>query len=201
MAAKGENGSEVDFAYRKSRRVEREDWIGRAARWVGAHPILGGLIGGLCVVAFAAVSVPEGIASAPREAAILSLLVVGVWVVLFFFMRNFFRRQGEREMSESYRFVVDDKSLRWERDGEQLRVVENPKFDLRQPPGADAGEKGRAAVVWLVVRGEGGPFVLETKVTSEEASQYEEAEGVGEVDEELPIHLASALLQQAERAE
>ena len=194
-----EESEGIEFSYQKSRLVEREDWVGRVARWLGKHPVLGGIVGGSCVVVFAALYVPGALRSAPKEAAILSSIVVVVWAVLFYFMRGFFERMGQRETGETFRFEIDDEAFRWERDGEAVAEVAEPSYRLVRPPGSGEAEGHGAAIVWLVVEGGGERFVLETKVTAEEASGYPEAEG-GEADESLPIHLASSLLQRAERA-
>ena len=180
--------------------MEREDWFGDLAAWIGAHPIWGGVIGGLCVVVIAVAVVPGAVASAPLEVAVLSAMVVAVWTVLFYLMRDFFGRMGEAEIEEAYRFQVDEEGFEWRRGDQVLVEMTEPSWELYAVRAVDEEEKRDAAVsVYLVVRGDGEEFVLETKVTAEEASGYPVWEGEAEPDETLPVHLASSLLQKGRR--
>ena len=204
-----DDGSDaVDLTYRTSQLVPRDDLFGRVTRWMGHHPIVAGIIGGLVVVAIAALSAPEGVATAPIDALILSGIVVTVWAVLFFFMRSFFARQGDEEVSEAQHIEADAESFVWETNGERRLELAEPTYRLVQPPGSDLEvtpkTRERPAEVWLIVEGEEGRFVVETKVTKGEAAAYPvfdaEKEGEVEPDQRLPTHLASSLLQRAERA-
>lgn len=203
-----ESGSSVgtQFSYNRSRQVDREDRYGRVMRWVGTRPLSAGLAGGLAVVLVASLAAPSGIAAAPVQAGILSLMVVTIWAVLFYFMRDFFLRQSRREIEETYEFAAEPDSFRFSKEGEPEIALEAPKYELRVPPDGNPPAEQRPdapARIWLVVtsRDGEGRFVLETKITAEEASNYPVAEDGGEADERLPIHLASGLLQLAERSE
>jgi hypothetical protein len=199
-----DGGDVVDLNYRTSRLVPRDDLFGTVARSMGHHPIVAGIIGGLVVVAIAALSALEGVATAPIDALILSGIVVTVWAVLFFFMRDFFARQADEEISEAQHIEADAESFVWETNGEAQLELAEPTYRLVQPPGSDLEvtpkTRDRAAEVWLIVEGDEGRFVLETKVTKGEAAGYPalEEEEV-EPDQMLPTHLASSLLQRAER--
>jgi len=196
------DSADVDFSYRKARIVDREDWFGHVATWVGEHPLLGGLIGGLVVVAIAMAAVPGAVGSAPAEVAVLSALVVGVWAVLFYLMRNFFERMGETEIEEAYRFEADEEGFLWRRGDQVLVDIDEPSYELYAAEAIDDETKGDAAVsVYLAVRGEDEAFRLETKVTADEAAAYPVWEGEAEVDEELPVQMASSLLQRGRAAE
>ncbi len=190
----------LEFSYRKPRAVERDDGFGRLARWMGDHPIAAGLIAGLAVVGIAVASVPGALTSAPQEALVLSGLVVGVWTVLFFLMRQFFRDMGQTEIEETFSMRLDDEAFVWEQDEEVEVELERPGLTLyaaRRIDGEEAGSE--PAEVYLVIEGEDGErFILETSVTEQEAAEYPVAEGL-EADESLPIHMASGLLQRVER--
>jgi hypothetical protein len=190
----------LEFSYRKPRAVERDDAFGRVARWMGDHPIAAGLIAGLGVVGIAVASVPGALTSAPREALVLSGLVVGVWTMLFFLMRQFFRDMGQTEIEETFSMQLDDEAFVWEREGEIEVELAGPRLSLYAARPIDEEAAGsEPAEVYLVIEGdEGGRFVLETSVTEQEAAEYPIGEGL-EADESLPIHMASGLLQRVER--
>lgn len=192
-------------SYRRGVLRPRADLYGRITGWLGAHPFLGGLIGGLTVVGIAAASAWEGVTTVPSVAAILSAIVILTWVVLFYFLRSFFAGQAVREAYERYVFSYDEEgALLWERDGEEVARVRAPRFEIYAEPGMEAANPGQRDpwTVWLKVAGENDDqMIVETRVTAGEAGAYSAAdEAMMEgTDEELPIGVASALLQEADR--
>jgi len=194
----------IEISYQKSRRVVREDWYGRVMRWIGEHAISTGMLGGLAVVGVAAASAPGGIAAAPLEAGLLSLMVVLAWTALFYLMRDFFARQSFQEVDDRYHLQADAERFELTKNDTTVVAFDAPSYEIYLPPGVSPSDDRpqNATEVWLAVRGEENVYIIETKVTAEEAGQYPRPEGLGEeANDELPIHLSSGLLQLAERAE
>jgi len=172
-------------------------------RWIGRHPVPAGTLGGFFVVAVAAAAAPGGIVAAPLEAGVLSLMVVFAWTVLIYFMRDFFARQALREAVDRYRLEADDERFELQKNDETAVGIDEPSYELYLPPDVEPSEERpqNATRVWLAVRGDGAAYVVETQVTSDEARQYPRPDDIDGADDHLPIHLASGLLQLADRAE
>jgi hypothetical protein len=173
---------------------------------MGNHPVLAGLFGGASAVGIAMAWAFEGVRAAPIDAAIISAIVVVVWMVLFYFLRSFFARQAIRQIEVRRDLEASTQEFCWRQDGDVLEKVESPAFTLYSTPVPehmlDERNIDQPWPVWLVVSGEGGRFVLETKITAGEASAYEAVDDavVAATDEVLPTGLASTLLSCANRA-
>jgi hypothetical protein len=166
------------------------------------------LIAGLGVVAIATVRVPGVLASSPVNALVLSAMVVGVWTVLFFFMRSFFERQGYVDRETTRRLIWKEVLFRWEEGESVLAEVRGPEVCLKRPAGSGEREivsEEEPHPVWIVIDGEQTagevevPLRLETKVTAGEAVQYE-IDGGGEADDELSVGEVHTLLNKIERS-
>ncbi|QDG52620.1 hypothetical protein FIV42_18315 [Persicimonas caeni] len=197
--------TEVRIAYTTVLEEPRTGWLGEALRWMGKHPILAGLVGGLAAVLFAVARAFEGVRSAPFDALIISAIVVIVWMVLFYFLRGFFTRQALRTVEVRRDIEVTDEGFRWLQDDEELVKIEEPRFELFSTPvpdeKLDERKRDQPWPVWLVVSGRDGRFVLESKITAGEASEYPKVddEVLEATDEALPTGLASSLLSCAGR--
>lgn len=193
--------SDIEISYKKTREVDREGWFGASMRWVGEHPIPAGLVGGLAVVAIAAASAPGAIAVAPLQTGVLSLMVVVAWVVLIYLIRDFFARQATRDVADYYELEADEERFVLTKDDEPEVDIDDPAYEMYLPPDVTPSEDRpqNATPIWLAVEGDGDRHVIETLVTAEEAAEYAEPEDIEEADDELPIHLASGLLQLAAR--
>jgi alpha-beta hydrolase superfamily lysophospholipase len=174
--------------------------------WVGNHPLLAGLIGGVSAVGIAMARAFEGVEAAPVDAAIISAIVVVVWMVLFYFLRSFFARQAIAQVEVRRDVEASSQRVSWLQDGEVLKQVESPTFALYSTSVPEHMLVERKVdqpwPVWLVISSEEERLVLETKITAGEASKYAEVadEEVAATDEILPTGLASELLGCADRA-
>jgi hypothetical protein len=198
--------SDVQISYKTVVKKPRTGWAGNMLRWIGDHPLLAGLIGGLAAVGIAMARSFEGVRTAPVDAAIISTIVVVVWVVLFYFLRSFFARQAIAQVEVRRDLEASSEQFCWRQDDEVLAEIASPIFALFSTSVPEHMLEERNVdqpwPVWLVVSGEGGRFVLETKITAGEASEYAEVadEEVAATDEVLPTGLASTLLSCANRA-
>jgi len=191
----------TEFAYKKVVERPRTTWLARAFVWVGNHALLSGFLGGICVVLFAMGSAIEGVKKAPTEALIISALVVGVWTVLIGFMGKFFARQGVAQLELHRAILAGDDLFRWREGAEVLVEIDAPTYTIRAATPPEKSPDARDATVFLTVTGAGGRFVLETKISADEARQYQQIspQELGQVDETLPIALASRVLLYGER--
>ncbi len=197
--------SDAHISYTTVIEQPRTGAFGALMRWMSAHPLLAGLIGGILAVLLAMSQAFEGVQTAPTDALIISAIVVVVWVVLFFFLRGFFASQAVSRLEVRRDIDADEASFSWLENGQALVDVDQPSYELFSIalPEDLQGEHhaDKAWPVWLVVTGEGGQFVMETKVTVGEARNYEAItdELLESTDETLPTGLASSLLNLAER--
>lgn len=189
----------TEFAYKKVIDRPRTTPVARAFVWVGNHALLSGFLGGICVVLFAMASAFEGVKKAPTEALIISALVVGVWTVLIGFMGKFFARQGVVRLEVHRAIRAGDDLFRWREGAETLVEIDAPTYTIRAADRPDEIAPDTPVAVFLTVSGQGKSFVLETQVLSSEAEQYQRVSEPGEVDETLPIALASRVLLYGER--
>lgn len=197
---------EAQISYTTVLEEPRTGPVGRAMRWIGAHPVLAGLCGGLIAVLIAVVSSFEGVRNAPVDALIISAIVVVVWIVLFYFLSSFFARQAIRRFEVRRDIEADDDLFRWLEANEERVRIEAPTYRLYSTDVPEHMLEARSVdqpwPVWLVVSGEDTRFVMETKITAGEAAHYDEVpdEVIEATDEELPTTLASPLLSCADRA-
>lgn len=193
----------VEISYSTTASVKRTGVVGRILGWLGAHPIWGGFLCGLLVVVIAGLRSPGGVISEPATAALLSAVVIGAWMGLFFMMRSFFEDQSYQHHQVLRRIVMDDEEARWEQDGAILRRVVRPQIKLfARPVPDDAGQDGdlQAWPVWIVVTGEEQErLIIETRDSAERARRYEAVSEkiVDESDEQLPRALVVPLMSAA----
>ena len=198
----------VEIAYRTTIEVPRTGPVGRFLRWLGEHPLRGGLISGIVVVAIAMLARPAGVAAEPVTAAILSAIVVATWMVLFFLMRGFFKAQSFMPLKVLQQIIVDEDKAQWLRQGEPLREIDNPVLRLTTnpvPEGIGEHDKGSmrkatAWPVWIVIEDGEDPsqrLVFETRDAARRARDYEEVTDdiIDGVDERLPRAIAAPLLR------
>jgi hypothetical protein len=195
---------DIQLAYKTIIEKPRTGPVARFLGLIGAHPALSGFIGGVCVVLIAMASAFGGVKNAPVAAMIISAIVVLVWTILVWLMGGFFARQAVAQIPVRRDIEAGDDEFRWLQDGEELARIAEPVYEIFSKPApaeiAD-DQRDQPRPVWLVVSGEGGSFVLETKLTAAEALEYDEISGDSlEVDETLPRSLASRILNQAERS-
>jgi hypothetical protein len=192
--------SETRVSYKTVVEKPRTGWAGRLLGWIARHPLWTGLIGGGLAVAIAMARAFEGVRTAPLDAAIISAVVIVVWVVLFYFLRGFFARQTVRRVEVRRDLVADEDRLCWLEDDRELRRIDQPAYTLYSTdvPEEMAEERHRDKPwpVWLVVTGGDEQLVIETKITAGEAANYDEVDDgiVEQADEVLPTALASPLL-------
>ncbi len=197
--------ADVEVSYQTITEEPRTGPVGRLLRWIGAHPLIAGLIGGTAAVLIAMARAFEGVQSAPADALIISAVVILAWVVLFYFLRGFFEQQAMRTVDVRRDLQAEDGVFRWLENGEEVRVIADPEYRLYTTPVPEHMLDDRNAdqpwPVWLVISSADEKFVLETKITAGEANAYDEvdSEVIEQVDETLPTGLASPLLSCAER--
>ena len=185
---------------------ERSGPYGWLMRQIAARPIRAGLLGGLVAVAIALVRGWKGVQAMPEAAVILCALVILVWCVLFFFMRNFFTQQITEQVEVVRRLqLTPEDGFVWTQGSQILREAASPSWRLCRPIDikhtAPSSEE-HPTTVWLVMTSADDPaprlergvlFVLETKVMWQEARHYPME--VHQPDETLPSHVASPLLE------
>lgn len=195
--------TQTEFAYKKVVERARTTGLARALVWVGEHAWLSGFLGGVLVVLIAMLSASGGVKKAPTEALIISALVVGVWTVLIGFMGPFFARQGRVQVEVHRAILAGDDLFRWRQGAEVLLEIEQPTYTIRAAAQPDDLAPNTPTAVFLTVSGAGKQFVLQTQVRASEAEPYQHMSPgePGEVDETLPIALASRVLLYGERAE
>lgn len=198
--------SDIEISYTTVVEKPRTGPVGNFMRWLGDHPLLAGLIGGVGAVLIAMASAFEGVAHAPFEALVISTLVVLVWMVLFLFLSSFFSRQAIAQVEVRRDIEASAERFCWLQDGEPLVSIDAPTYELRSTEVPDyMGEERNADQpwpVWLIVSGGGDAgFVMETKITAGEAGGYERVsdEVQARTDEVLPTTLASPLISLADR--
>ena len=187
--------------YRTERTEPRPGRLGDLFRLLVRRPLVVGIVGGILAVGVAALKAPNAFSAAPGAAAVLSAAVIVVWIALIWTMRPFFRSQTTVTRAVIRVISYDGRAFTWIEGERVLTAVEAPSFRLTTrpvPPEIVDDERARDQPwpVWLVVQSDDGRFVLETKVTAEEASAYPEAAPDVEAgaDEKLPTHVASPLL-------
>ncbi len=177
---------------------------GKLLQNIAAHPILAGALAGLLVVAFAALRSSQGVLNEPAIAATLGTLVIVVWTVLFFLMRPFFQRQSFKTVEVTREIILTDDLFTRKESNHTLQTIPQPTLQLFTqpvPPTQLADRMGRdtPTPVWIVIQGPNDheKFVLKTRITASEASQYPTADTAltqTKPHEELPINFASPLL-------
>lgn len=199
----------INISYRTSVEVPRPGRIGALLRWLGDHPAHGGFVCGLAVVLIAAVYSFDGVAAQPEIAAILSLIVVFAWTVLFWLMRGFFEAQSFVRQAVLRRILVDDEQAVWYENDEPQRQFDNPRLQVLTNPVPEALDDGdtsggdpTAWPVWIVIDTEDtddAPLVFETRDAAARARDYGEVPDtiIENTDERLPRAIASPMLQRA----
>lgn len=122
--------TDVQIAYNTVVEEPRTGWLGNLLRWMGNHPILAGLLGGLGAVGVAMARAFEGVRNAPFDALIISSIVVIVWMVLFYFLRGFFSRQAIRSVEFRRDIEVSDEGFRWTQEDDELVHITSPILSL-----------------------------------------------------------------------
>lgn len=202
----------IEFAYRTTVEERRTGRVGRFLAWLGEHPILGGLGCGLIVVAIAGLRAPQGVAAEPMTAAIISILVIGTWTVLFYLMRRFFDDQSYTQRSVLRQLIVTDEVAQWLQDKKPLVEIPNPRRRILTNPvpegmgleEEDSKKDPTAWPVWIVLEsrdkdgGESGEerLVFETRDSARRARDYDAVtpEIMDATNERLPRALTAPLL-------
>lgn len=192
----------VAIPYRTEHLVPRTGIYGTVVRFAADRPYLAGFFGGVFANAIAFIKAPGVVDSAPFEAALLGLVVLASWVVLFGMMRPFFEARAWRTQYVSRLLVYDGERFQFIEEDVVQRSIAAPRFQLvTRPPPDEVVESEEASAqpwkVWLEISGEDeDAFVLATKVAAKEAADYPAAgDDIEErVDESLPTHVASPFL-------
>lgn len=196
----------IEISYRTTIEVPREGFIGNLLRWLGDHPIWGGLICGVIVVVVAAIRQPGGVSAAPTTAALISLAVIIVWMVLFFLMRRFFEAQSFATENVLRKLTIDDEQAAWLQDDEPTRQIDNPRLRILTNPVPEAlsgqsDTKKTAWPVWIVIDNADDDsddrLVFETREPARRAREYDTVSNdiIEQTDERLPRAIASSILQ------
>lgn len=200
----------VEMAYRTTVEVSRSGPVGKALGWLGKHPVAGGLICGVGAVVIAGLRVPEGVAAEPVTAGVISALVVGTWVILFFLMRGFFEAQSFAKVNVLRKVLVDDEKATWLQNDETLKEIAKPQLKILTTPvpkgigNEKEGSKNATAwPIWLVLESaeenDDERIIFETRDPASRARDYEEVpkEIIDGTDERLPRAIALPLLRGA----
>lgn len=182
--------------YRTQTIRPRQGPLGALARAVSAHPVRAGLIGGSSAVAIAFFWSFKGATTDPILTLILGAIVVAAWTFLFWLMRGFFAQQTTMRVDVIRTLGLDEDTLTWTEQGEHVRTVHVKDMTLwRKHEDSSAGV---TPALW-VAKGEHEQFVLETRLTQDEGQHLPVAamELVEAIDEQLPTHVVSPLLQRA----
>ena len=199
----------IEISYRTTIEVAREGGAGRGLRWLGDHPVIGGLICGLAVVAIAALRRPEGVAAEPMAAGIISALVVVTWMVLFYLMRRFFKAQSYTPKTVLRQIIVSDQEATWLQDEETLCRIEEPRVRILTTPipegigDEEVGSRKKATAwpVWIAIDSpsdeESNRIVFETRDAARRARSYDEITNdiIDDTDERLPRAIAAPILK------
>lgn len=184
--------------YRTRAQITRPGPLGALGRFGAAHPALLGLIGGVAAVGIALARGWRGASAAPEIAAVLCALVIVVWVVLVRLMRGFFDNLTRAEVEVVRALEVQGDTVRWSEGPTTLRHVEGARWSLcaSHAPGQ------KTSPAWLIAAGEGGRLIIETRLDHAEAARYSapDASVIEHVDEALPPHVLSPLLDRARDA-
>ncbi len=197
---------DIEIAYRTTVEVPRTGPVGRSLRWIGEHPVVGGLLSGAVVVAIAVLSRPGGVANEPVTAAILSAIVIATWMVLFFLMRGFFKAQSFAAVKVLRQILVDGECARWLQQKEPLKEIDNPRLRITTNPVPEGiGDGSRpgsptAWPIWIVIENKEEPeqrLIFETRDDAARARDYDEVTDqiIEGVDERLPRAIAAPLLK------
>lgn len=192
---------EVKITYRTISRKTRTGPVGRLLALISERPIVTGLVCGLSVVIIAALRAYEGVLGEPLMALVLSVIVIFTWTLLFYFMRPFFKQQTYFDVEVIREIQLKEDAFVWLEHDRVQRAFSNPKVEIFTNPVPEEMIEGKKKKdlpwpVWLVISGEDGRFIVETKVTAKEAAEYAAApaEITDGVDERLPVQVASPLL-------
>lgn len=191
----------IHIKYQTSIQEPRPGFYGTLTRTIARHPLLSGAAAGLLVVAYAAIRSSKGVLNEPGFAAILGLIVITVWTVLFFVMRAFFERQSFQTTDLTREIIFTDELFTWKESGQIIQTIHQPTLKILSepvPPALLTNRMGRdtPTPVWLVIHGTDGEFVLKTRITAQEANQYPTIENAlaPTATEELAVNFASPLL-------
>lgn len=193
--------SPITIAYETSIKVRRTGPVGRLLGWIGTHPVVAGLICGVLVVATAAGQALEGVQTEPTVAAILALLVIGTWMVLFFVMRGFFLDQSYAHQPVLRELTITDDKATWlENKALHLEIV-NPVLRVLSTDVPDEARVEGSSVpwpIWVVIEDPESDrsLVLETRDSALKAAQMERAtpEEINAAVERLPRALLLPIL-------
>jgi hypothetical protein len=191
---------DITIIYRTISRKTRTGPVGRLLALISERPIVTGLVCGVAVVIIAALRAREGVRGEPLMAVMLSVIVIFTWTLLFYFMRSFFRQQTYFDVEVIREIQLKDDAFVWLEHDRVQRAFSNPKVEIFTNPVPEEMIEGKKKdlpwPVWLVISGDEGRFVVETKVTAKEAAGYEAAPAavMDGVDERLPVQVASPLL-------
>ena len=182
--------------YRTQAIRPREGALGALARGLADHPVRAGLIGGVVAVTIAFFWSFKGATTDLALTAILGAVVVAVWTLLFWLMRGFFAQQTTLRVDVIRTLSLEGGVLTWTEQGQHVRTVEVERLSLwRKPTDSQAGV---THALW-VASGSDNQFVLETRLSKQEGEQLPVAQGdlLEHIDEQLPTHVVSALLERA----
>lgn len=189
--------------YRTTKAVPRIGPWGWLCAKIAAHPLRAGALFGAGAVLIAALRAPGGFQRDPVFAAILAAMVLGVWIVIIFATRGFFRSQLTEQIEVVRRLEVNEDELRWLEAGALVLSVIRPKFSLHvleQPPDKTPHDEPWPALL-IAQAPPDQRFILETRVMVSEAKSLPPLDQALSPDELLPSHVASPLLARARRAQ
>ena len=197
------NHEPFSLQYRTTKAVPRLGPWGWLCAKIAAHPLRAGALFGVGAVLIAALRAPGGFQKDPVFAGILAAMVLGVWIIIIFATRGFFRSQLTEQIEVIRRLEVDEEQLRWIEAGALVLSLNKPKFSLHvtaQPPAQTANDEPWPALLIAQERPE-QQFILETRVMVSEARTLPQLEQAISPDELLPSHIASPLLARARQVQ
>lgn len=187
--------------YKTQTLIDRDNILGQVCRQIANRPALAGAICGLGAVGIAFARASSGAMKAPGIAAILGAIVIVVWVILFVAMRGFFEQQTKVTIDVVRTLAFDGQMLEWTQNKQVVKHFEVQHIELLHAPDERTNKKTQPSAhpVLLKFLGDGETFLLETRLLDEEARLYPKAseEDVQRIDEHLPTHLISPLINQA----
>ena len=155
----------IDLLYRTIMTRERSGPYGWLMRHIAAHPVRAGFVGGVLAVVIALVRGWKGAQTMPEAAALLCVLVILVWCVLFFFMRRFFSQQVNEQVEVVRRLQLDathgfvwaqGNTILCEEPSPSWRLCRPLREDASAPSSSDDREEERPAIRWPNLE-DGGP--------------------------------------------
>lgn len=174
-------------------------------RWMTEHPALAGTVFGILAVMIAAANAYKGVMNAPGIALVISAIAVGTWIVFFYMARPLLTQLSVREEDFAREIVFDASHFQWIERNEPKIDIDAPEYELFgsevTEDEVDSSKRHRPVAAWLLVEGGEQRFILETRLTKEEAYRYPTPPNdiVENVDEHLPTGLVSELLGMAGR--